>query len=349
MILYLSRNETINLLDGAAGEMFLHVRKLAGSFCLREFIVNDMRKYASCRFFCVDRKAIMENDAEFIEAMRSFQTIYSARIVVFYECGDESDAFVRNLIYYGVTDIITADNAEKKQTQIAECMSGDGMARYRPKTASVEVEEITEAINESIVVKELEREHYRFDCINIKIAVAGAFHRTGATLTAFGFASWLNAHGASVAYVQHNPSHHMDYIANTHQFKAEDSYFTHDGIDYHYGMPDINYNFIVIDMGVITKATFQFYKDCDVRLFCGASGFPHEIMDFAEGLKQVKSLDPVIITLAPCSEYRELFEKAVTNAPVIVGMPKNLFDYKTNQVIYKPLIKPYIVETNKRL
>jgi len=47
MILYLSRNENANLLDKIANEKSLHVRKMSGSFGLSEFIVRDMRKFAS--------------------------------------------------------------------------------------------------------------------------------------------------------------------------------------------------------------------------------------------------------------------------------------------------------------
>jgi len=69
MILYLSRKESANLLDNAASDKSLHIRKISGNLCLSEFIIRDMRRFASCRFFCVERIAITENDAEFLEAL----------------------------------------------------------------------------------------------------------------------------------------------------------------------------------------------------------------------------------------------------------------------------------------
>jgi hypothetical protein len=54
---------------------------MSGSFSLSEFITIEMRKYASCRYFCVDRRAITEKDGEFIGALQSFQMMNSARVI----------------------------------------------------------------------------------------------------------------------------------------------------------------------------------------------------------------------------------------------------------------------------
>ena len=140
MILYLARNENVNLLDKTASENFLHIRKMAGSFSLSEFIIKDMRKYASCRYFCVDRFAITEKDNEFLEAVQSFQMMYSARVIIIYETNyqmEHLDDFTRELVKIGVTDIVTSPDIDEKMEQITECLSVEGMAKYKPKPKKV--------------------------------------------------------------------------------------------------------------------------------------------------------------------------------------------------------------------
>ena len=133
MILYLSRNESAHLLDTAARENALHIRKLSGHFTLSEFIVREMRKYASCRYFCVERLAITEKDAEFLEAVKSFQMMFDARIIVIHESVSDMDGLIQELVRIGVTDIVTAADEDGKQGEIDECFTDWGMVKFKPK------------------------------------------------------------------------------------------------------------------------------------------------------------------------------------------------------------------------
>jgi len=352
MILYLSRNEGVNLLDKAANEKSLHIRKMSGNFYLSEFIIRDMRKFASCRFFCVERQAIAENDAEFLQALQSFQMMYSARVIVIYESVNEIDSFTRALMQIGVTDIITAPGINDKLAQIAECLSAEGMRKYKPATAraneSAAYEE-RETLARSIIRTEMEDEQYRFDCVNVKIGVIGATRRVGVTTVALGLASFIKNHGGTACYVALNTNQHLCAIAAAHGFDIEEDFYTCDAIDYYEGMlPKYDYNFIISDFGDIKRETVRKYKESDVHILCGASNTRFEVAEFAEGLKQVQSVNPLIMTYAPNPEFGQFFCSSVTNRPVVIKPVESMLDFRVNGGVYKGVLEGFIVETSKR-
>ena len=371
MILYLSRNESANLLDRAASENSLHIRKLSGNFSLSEFIVKDMRKYASCRYFCVERIAADEKDNEFLEAVKSFQMMFSARVIVIYETEyhmEHLDDFTRELVKIGVTDIVTAADMDEKLDQIAECLSAEGMARYKPKpkpqpkvAASSFIEAFEDeyedepyeekmTLAQSLILKEMEDEHYRFDCVNVHIGVIGATRRVGTTTIALGLANFIKKHGGTACYAAINTNHHLKSIAEVYGFDTEEDYFTFDAIDFYECMlPKHDYNFIIMDYGDIKREAVRKYKESAVHLLCGASDKRFEIAEFGEALKSVKSVKPRILTYSPNAEYRQLFNSSVTKDPTVIKPVKNMMDFKANGLVFKEIVEPYIVETSKRL
>jgi len=351
MILYLTRNEKMNLLDKAANEKSLHIRKMPGNFCLSEFIVRDMRKYASCRYFCVDRLAIDENDSEFLDALQSFMMMYSARVIVIYECVNDIDNLTRGLVKIGVTDIVTALDTDEKFEQISECLSDEGMLRYRPATEKKrKPDEEKETLAQSIIQKEMEDEHYRFDCVNVKIGIIGVTRRVGTTTVALGLANFVKNHGGTACYAAFNMNRHLASIANAYNFDSEADYYTHDAIDFYESVtPKHDYNFIISDFGDLKREFISKYKECAIHILCGASDKMHEVVEFSEKLKSVKSAKPQILTYAPNPEYGQLFSSTVTTKPTIIKPVNNMLDFKTNGIIFKGIIEPYIVETSKRL
>jgi len=373
MILYLSRSENAHLLDKAAHDNNLHIRKNSGNFILSEFIVMEMRKYASCTFFCVERLAISETDTEFLEALQSFQTMYSARVIVIHENAADTDNLTQGLVKIGVTDIVTASDMEDKLAQVAECLSTAGMLKYKPKPMTPQIygndEEADytdhddtpfddpvpftrapkDPLAQSIIEKDTENEHYRFDCLNITIGIIGASRRVGTTTLALGLANFIKNHGGTACYVALNTHNHLESIANAYNFDTEDDYYTYDTIDFYEGMlPRHDYNFIIMDYGDVKREATRKYKESNIYLLCGASNTQHEIMEFAQALKQVRSAMPTILTQSPNPEYASQFASAVTQFPTIIHPIKNMMDFIINGSVYKTALKPYIVETSKR-
>jgi len=383
MILYLSRNESASLLDTAARENGLHIRKMSGSFSLSEFVTMDMRKYASCRFLCVERLAIIEKDNEFLEAVKSFQMMFNARLIVINESTyqmEHMDELTRGLVRIGVTDIVTATDMDEKMGQIAECLSDEGMLKYKPKPKKTkpikhknddddyesdtlykaddnneDEEEYKETLAQSLILREMEDEHYRFDCLNVKIGVIGATRRVGTTTAALGLVNFIKNHGGTACYAALNVNRHLESIAEAYGFDTEDDYFTYDAIDFYESMlPKHDYNFAVMDFGDlyhgnIRREAAKGFKECSIHLLCGASSKRFEVVEFAEALKAVKSVKPRILTYAPNAKIGEFFRTAVTKEPTVIKPVKEILDFKTNGIVFKGIVQDYIVETSKRL
>jgi hypothetical protein len=345
------------LLDGAARELSLHIRRLSGSFSLSEFVTRDMRRYASCRFFCVERSAIAEDEKAFVEALQSCQMMFGARIVVILE--SDTDGLLRELVRIGVTDIVTAADGDERCRQITGCFSDTGMLKYKPEPVREDEYEETYEENEtlagSVIQKDMEDEQYRFDCVNVHIGVIGATRRVGTTATALGLAGFIKNHGGTACYAALNMNRHLESIAEAYGFDAEEDYYTYDAIDFYESMlPKHDYNFIVSDFGDIyngevRREAVKRYKECAVHLLCGASGRRHEIVEFGEALKAVRSAKPTILTNSPGSGQGEFFRAAVTKEPVILKPVRDMLDFRTNGSIFKEIVQPYIVETSKRL
>jgi hypothetical protein len=91
------------------------------------------------------------------------------------------------------------------------------------------------------------------------------------------------------------------------------------------------------------------YKESDIHLLCGASSKQFEVVEFAESLKQVQSVNPLILTYAPNLDFGQFFNSTVTGKPTIIKPVRIMMDFKTNRLVFKGMIKDYIVETSKRL
>ena len=196
----------------------------------------------------------------------------------------------------------------------------------------------------------MEDEHYRFDCVNVKIGIIGATRRVGVTTIALGLANFIQNRGGTACYAALNMNRHLENIAEAYGFDSEEDYYTYDAIDFYEGtLPKHDYNFIIMDFGDMKREAIKKYKESEVHILCGASGQMHEIMEFAEGLKSVKSVKPLILTYAPNPEYSQAFGSAVTKEPTIVKPVKDMLDFKTNGFVFKGIVQKYIVETSKRL
>jgi len=60
MFLYLSKKDAASVFDPVFSGLELKPRKVSGSFNLKKFVIEDMKRYVSCTCFCVERLAIEE-------------------------------------------------------------------------------------------------------------------------------------------------------------------------------------------------------------------------------------------------------------------------------------------------
>lgn len=190
MLLYLTSNGKSALVDAAAKEKELNVKKLTGKFSLKSIVTKDMRNYAAARFFAVDVSCCEESPEDFCIALQSFQMMFSARIIVILSGCENGDGYLPRLISCGVVNLVTADTPEAVTGELLECLSGEGMQRYIRQYEFAE-EEAETAVPPAPEAAEEEIRRYRWNADNVKIAVAGAQRRCGTTMTAFNLASWL--------------------------------------------------------------------------------------------------------------------------------------------------------------
>ena len=109
MLLYLTSNQKSGLIDGAAREMLMPSKKLVGKFSLKSFVTKDMRNYATAKFFLIDAACIEESGEDFTLALRSFQMMFSARIIVILSGCEDVRGCIQRLLSIGVVNLITAD------------------------------------------------------------------------------------------------------------------------------------------------------------------------------------------------------------------------------------------------
>ena len=112
MLLYLTSNQKSGLIDGAAHEMLMPSKKLVGKFSLKSFVTKDMRNYATAKFFLIDAACIEESGEDFTLALRSFQMMFSARIIVILSGCEDMSGCIQRLLSIGVVNLITAETLE---------------------------------------------------------------------------------------------------------------------------------------------------------------------------------------------------------------------------------------------
>ncbi len=151
MLLYLLGNGKSDLLDFLeTGNIELEssslvVKKLVGKFSLRQFVVKDMRNYPSYKYFVIEVGCIDEEIEDFILALQSFQMMFSARIIVIMSGSNDMEIYIKKLIEIGVTDIVTTENVDDFRTEMLECLTIEGMQRFKQEVISPKEELSPEA------------------------------------------------------------------------------------------------------------------------------------------------------------------------------------------------------------
>lgn len=262
MILYLASTGHTNLLDFTGWydpESETPIKKMVGSFVLKQFVVYDMRNFSHFTDVVLDRPAFGDSDTEFAQAIEEFLTMYHARVTVICEGLPQSDPLFAALLDSGVGNIVCDTEITAMQQEIVECLSENGMSRYNPKERQKKPEGIKQ---------------YRFNCENVRIAFIGSQARMGTTTAAIGFCAWLRSVGATVCYVESNQSGHLATLARSYEMEQTADGWLFEGVHYRRQMPEDSFQFIVYDMG--GDASNALPEGMDIpALVCGTK--PYEL------------------------------------------------------------------------
>ena len=331
MILYLSSAQHTNLLDFTSWydtDSEMPVKKLVGSFVLKQFIIYDMRNFSHFTEVVLDRIAFEDSNAEFAEAIEEFLTMYSPRITVIYEGLKQDDSLFQALLESDVGNIVCDTEITAIQCEISECLSEQGMMRYCPKER---------------VKKQGCEQKYQFDCQNIHIAVISSQPRMGATTTAIGLSAWLIAVGASVCYVEENDNAILSKMAADYDMKPDGDGWLLDGVHYGTTPASAASNFIVHDLGYMPDVN-ETAKSADLLLaVCGTK--PYELARSMLLLHRLETVDTYV--LCPFThekvrgDYAAILRSDFHKVLFLEYQPE-LTDGASNAAQYKAIMTKYI-------
>ena len=351
MLLYLSsrgKSELIDFLEESKvvfGKRELVIKKLVGRFSLKQFVVKDMRNYLACRFFLVDIGCVDDKLEDFIIALKSFQMMFNARIIIVLSGANNVLEYVEKLLEIGVTDIVTATLLGDLEQEMAECLSDEGMERYKPKKQPLKLE-IRQSKQEIIINEAAQIPKYKWNARNIRIAVAGTQRRSGVTVTAFNFANWLLARGATACYVEMNMNRHLQYLIERYTLERTGEHYPIGDVDcFLTNEIDKDYNFIIYDLGAM-KEEMSVFKEAELRLICG-SLLPYEEINYSKLLHQCVGLSTFIMAMEVPVEFQVDCKSTFGEDLLIADTSHDLFNDNINGHIYHPIIKEYIVPERK--
>ena len=320
MLLYLTGNPHSRLIDEAAGELEIGVKKLVGRFYLRSFVVKEIRNYTAVRYFVVDAACTDDSAEDFCVALQSFRMMAAARIIVLLTGCEDKDGYLSRLQAAGITDIVTEDEAKSVTNRLLELLADRHMCKGISEPA------LSESID--------------WNAHNVRIAFARMQRRSGTTVTAFNLAFWLTAHGAAVCYVEANANRHLPVILQLYEDKETSGHFTIDGIDFYLNDTlDRDYNFIIYDCGELCTVP-EAFQSADKRILC-SSALPYEIQNFKRAVSLCGSLPATKILIGVPTELKAYCAILMEDVQ-LADISRNLFDGRINGFINKEIIKEYI-------
>lgn len=335
-LLFLTRNENSNLLDFTFETHATVPKKYVGEFELSQFVTKDMRNFAYATHFIIDRYAVREDDGEMIEALKSFQLMYNARIIVLAEKYQVGNALLADLIDIGVTNIITGETIEEIKADILEALSEAGISRDKYIRYS----------RQQAITYAPQQHTYYIRCSNIRIAVAGSQHRVGTTSTVLNLAACLQGMGARVCCTELQCGDDAFFPLLPHAYDVTENAggFTLNCIDF-CDMDEAmkrDYNFIVTDCGVDVESGA--FAQADVRVLCGCTSF-HELPKLARAMKRAGTLPYTVLATFVPEEEREDIRQLVRQQgkrALFAAYAPVLFDGKTNAGVYEEVVREWV-------
>jgi len=318
MLLYLTSHKNRHLIDGAAKETALAVKKLVGKYVMRNFVTKEIRNFTAIRYFVVDSACAEDSIGDFCIALQSFQMMFSAKVIVLLSGNEDKAEYAERLSAAGITNLITEDTPEGIAAKLTDYLI------EKPKTEQI-----------------AEKAKSQWNADNIKIAVVGAQRRCGTTVTAMNLAFYLAAGGASVCYVEDNTNRHLRTVLKLYGGKAVREHYTVGGVDFYYSDdPDRSYNFIIYDCGALTVPSENF-KTADKRILCGAA-LPYELQPFQRAISLCGDLSMMKLAVGVPEEMKAYCTEQFGVDLCYAEPSCSLFNEKANETLYSEVIKEYL-------
>lgn len=334
MLLYLSSNDHINLLDFLNDEHGIIIKKLSGTFSLKQFVLGDLRSLNHFQYMVIDLNAIKDSNSDIMEAVNAYKKMFTSRLIFYIEDTKVHHDLVHKLVENGIFNIVTATDIEAIKSEFLKSVSDLGISKREVM--------LKLAPNEFSFKSSVEI--YKFTKKEIKIAVTGVQHRVGTTTMAINLANYLSIIGAKVCYVEANEHDHLSKLPAFYQgMTAIEDIILYNGVKYislHSECHD-EFDFIIYDMGVIDNRIISaIRKNCDAAILC-ATGKPYEVNDIEKhkNLLDTTSLNTIFSFVAEPDQHKYLkLHKDIHFS----NYTPNYFDGEVNEVIWTTVIKPFI-------
>ncbi|AIQ31471.1 hypothetical protein P40081_27430 [Paenibacillus sp. FSL P4-0081] len=240
-----------------------------------------------------------------------------------------------------IQNVVTAETIDMIQDELRECFSEVGMHRVNSagEPSSLEVMHQASALGEVT--------HFHFNCTNIVIAIAGCDRRVGVTTTAFNLVCWINAHGGTACYVEENSNNHLAHIIQLFKPEKSGNAYIMEGSDFYFTKElDRDYNFIVVDCGVLREKIIQDgFINSDIRLLC-SSAMPYEIVEFYRTMERCKDLSVKALGIFVSENIKQYLSQTISQDIIYCNSTHDLFDSNANSEVFKRLL-PRNIELNK--
>jgi len=334
MLLYLSSNDHINLLDFLNDEHGIIIKKLSGTFSLRQFVLGDLRSLNHFKYMVIDLNAVKDSNSDIMEAVNAYKKMFTSRLIFYIQDMKGHHDLVHKLIENGIFNIVTATDIEAIKSEFLKSVSDLGISK-RDIILKLTPEEF--ALNSSV-------DSYEFSKKEIKIAVTGMQHRVGTSTMAINLANYLSNIGAKVCYVEANEHDHLSKLPAFYQgMTVKVDVILYNGVKYLSLHSECNdeFDFIIYDMGVIeSRIISAIRKNCDVAILC-ATGKPYEVSDIEKhkNLLDTTSLNIIFSFVAESDQHKYLkLHKDIHFS----NYTPNYFDADANESIWLSVIKPFI-------
>lgn len=253
MILYITSKQNNAIFDKQIEEKGeVPITKEMGNFELNSLLNFNNTNLNYLTHLIVDLSALTGSEDETLRAIRSFRTMYRARVIIV-AIGYEAGNYVLSKLFEeGIYDFVTAIKTEEQAKEIAsvlnEGMTYQDSVKYHiePKTKK------GKGKSEKVVVKEIHKKVRQM----ITVGVIGTQHRVGTTTQALLLTRYLIELGYKACYVNATGSDEISSLSEFYSTPKNDGVLTISGMNIYYDNNGIGkavnseYEFVVFDDGV---------------------------------------------------------------------------------------------------
>ncbi len=351
LLLYITSDENMGLVDTQWNESNIVVKQMNGEFNLNQLVINDTSNLSCCQYLAIDLTSLTDSDDEIIDALVGLKSMYDFRIIII-ACGYETHNLILGRIFAeGIYNIITATRHAEIQERVEMCIT-DGLQykdaiKYRLQNDYAPSRNKRNKQTQSKVI--IQKQSIKQ---TISVGISGALHRIGTTKQALHITKFLCDNGYRACYIENNDHGHIGEMVGFYEVNEHDDYFTYDGIDIFptFDMGAIlagGYDFVIYDNGLFDETNKRKFLEYDFKIICAGTN-PWEAPHINPIFEEVGNYDDIYFIFSFASldlqhEISNLMDKFKRKtffaeyAPIVV-------DGITNAKSYKKLFDGYIHE-----